>query len=187
MEFNNKPNKCYDIDGKKIWASRSAAVAGVIFVWKKSDELPYVLSSKRGPKSADFRGMMNCCCGYIDWNESATEAMIRETWEEVGLNIKEILESDVDIINNMNQPWFVASEPTQNLQNITLRFGMCFDLDDDKPLPELTTEHNEVVGEVEDPQWIPFDQIDNYEWAFGHNQVINDYMDHILYNMGHDF
>lgn len=180
MEFKNEPNKCYDIDGQKIWVSRSMAVAGVVFAWRESDEYPHVLISKRGEKSADFKGLMNLVCGYLDYNESATDAIIRETWEEVGLNLKEIMESDLDIINNMDQPWFVASEPTQNRQNVTMRFGLCFSVDDDEVLPKLTTEYNEVVGEVESPQWIPFKDVDNYEWAFGHDQVIKDYLEFIL-------
>ena len=180
MKFNNVPNKSYNIDGKIIWDSRSVAVSGVILAWKIGDELPYVLTSTRGPNSADFQGMENLVCGYIDRNESATESMIRETWEETGLNLVEIMESDVECINNLEQPWFVASEPTQNLQNVTLRYGLCFAVDVDKEFPVLTTEHNEVVGEVENPRWLRIDEIDNFEWAFGHCDLIKKYMAFIM-------
>lgn len=180
MKFNNVQNKSYLVDGQLIWDSRSVAVAGVTFAWKKNDEYPHVLISKRGPKSADFKGLMNVVCGYLDRNESATEAMIRETWEEVGLNLPEIIENSLDVVNNMEQPWYTMSEPTQNRQNVTLRFGLCFMIDDDAELPELTTIYNEIEGEVEDPQWIPFDDVDKYEWAFGHDQVIKEYLELIL-------
>jgi len=182
MKFNNEPNKSIMIDGKEVWFSRSMAVAGVVFAWRESDEYPMVLVSKRGPNSADFKGMMNLVCGYLDRNESLTDAIIRETWEEVGLNLQEIMESDLEMISHMKQPWFVASEPTQNRQNVTARFGLCFVVDDEEVLPKLTTENNEVEGEVEDPQWIKFEDVDNYEWAFGHDQVIKDYLEFIINN-----
>jgi len=180
LKFNNIMNKCYQIEGKDFWDSRSSAVSGVIFAWRKSDLYPHVLVSKRGPHSADFKGAMNVTCGYIDWNESATDAMIRETWEEVGLNLYNILETKKDVINNLNQPWYVASNPSQNRQNITMRFGLCFTLEDNEDFPKLSVEHNEVIGEVEEPQWIPFQDIDKYVWAFEHDIVINNYLVYIL-------
>ena len=185
LVFNNLPNKSYNVDGKLLWESRSVAVAGVVFAWKIGDDYPHVLVSKRGVNSADFQGKMNLTCGYIDFSETATEAMIRETWEETGLNLKSILESkDVDKIEHMNQPWNVNSSPYANRQNITLRFGLCFAIDKDDDFPLLSVDNNEVVGEVEDPKWIKFDEINNYEWAFGHDKVIEEYLELII-NMNH--
>jgi len=180
MEFKNRPNKSYNVDGKLVWESRSVAVAGVVFAWKVNEDYPYVLISERGPKSADFQGKQNLVCGYLDWDETGTEAMIRETWEEVGLNLIDILDTKEDMINNMEQPWYVHTNVNANRQNITLRYGLCYSLNDNENLPELTTIHNEVVGEVSNPQWISFNEIDKYEWAFGHDQVIKDYLEYII-------
>lgn len=181
MIFKNKPNTEHKLEnGVSVWDSRSVAVAGVILAWKDSDIYPHVLASKRGPKAADFRGKWNVVCGYLDKDESATEAIIREIWEEVGLNIVKIMNSDAEQIEHMEQPWFVNHKPTENRQNVTLRFGLCFSVEDGKNLPKLTTKYNEVIGEVEEPLWIPFEDIDGYEWAFEHDQVIKDYFDKIL-------
>ena len=51
-------------DGKEYWISRSVAVSVFLFV-KDKDKL-YVLANKRGPGAADFQGLWNCPCGYLD-------------------------------------------------------------------------------------------------------------------------
>ena len=181
MEFKNKANTAHTLEnGEVVWDSRSVAVAGVIFAWKNSEKYPHVLASKRGPKAADFRGKWNVVCGYLDKDESATEAMIREIWEETGLNVVRIMNSDTDMIEHMEQPWFVNHKPTENRQNVTLRFGLCFSVEDGKEFPKLTTKYNEVVGEVEDPTWLSFEEIDNYDWVFGHDEVIKKYFEIVL-------
>lgn len=181
MVFKNRQNTAHKLEnGEVVWDSRSVAVAGVIFAWKTDEMYPHVLVSKRGPKAADFVGKWNVVCGYLDKDESGTEAMIREVWEEVGLNLVKIMNSGVDMVEHMEQPWFVNHKPSENRQNVTLRFGLCFDVDSKKDFPKLTTVHNEVDGEVEDPQWIPFEEIDNYEFAFGHDEVIKDYLNVVL-------
>jgi 8-oxo-dGTP pyrophosphatase MutT (NUDIX family) len=181
MVFKNRPNVAHKTEsGEEVWDSRSVAVTGVIFAWKDSDDYPYVLISKRGPAAADFSGKMNCVCGYLDKGESGTEAFIREAWEEVGINLVKIMNSDREMIEHMDQPWYVNHYPTENRENVTLRFGICFAMDDNEKLPKLTTIHNEKIGEVEDPQWISFEDIDNFEWAFGHDEVIKKYFDIIL-------
>lgn len=177
--FNNRPNPCINHNGQEIWISRSLAVAGVILAVSLEDKRMYLLASKRGPNAADFIGLWNLCCGYLDWDESAPQAMARELYEEVGLDVADIRENGRVLINDFEQPWFVASEPKQNRQNVTLRYGLCFLVNTDKELPVLTTEYNEVVGEVEDPTWLPIEQINNHEWAFDHDKVVNAYVKRI--------
>lgn len=176
-KFNNKPNPCITHEGKEIWISRSCAVAGTIMAVALDTKELYILTSKRGPKAADFIGMYNLTCGYIDWNESGPGAMARELYEETGLDLEMVIEKYVILQSNLDQPWYVASSPNQNRQNITLRYGALFAVDSIENLPKLTTDYNEVVGEVEDPIWMPYKEINNYEWAFNHNTVINQYIE----------
>ena len=187
MKFNNRQNEMVTLqDGRVIWISRSVAVVGAIFAWRVGDELPYVLTSTRGPKSADFQGMENLVCGYLDWDETGSEAIIREVWEETGLNLVEVMESGCDMINNIDKMWDYNDRIDSNNQNITHRYGLCFAVDVDKEFPVLTTEHNEVVGEVENPRWLRIDKIDEFQWAFGHSDLIKKYMEFIFKQVDED-
>lgn len=180
MRFNNRTNTPHEINGKIIWESRSVAVVGVIIIYQNS--IPYVLVSKRGPNSADFKGKMNLVAGYLDWNESGSEGFIREAWEETGFNLPEHLSRLKVHLNNLDNPWSISSTPSNNLQNVSLRFGVIFELPKNEKLPELTTEHNEVEGEVEDPMWMKISDVYKYDWAFNHDKTINSYN---LYSMSY--
>jgi len=180
IKFKNIPNKCHEIfeNGKKrlIWESRSVAVNCVVILLDKRKNL-FVLASKRGPKAADFQGKLNIVAGYLDWNESGTEAIYRETWEECGLNLPALSKSILSnvINNNILNPWKIKTEPIENKQNISLIYGIVISYNSDE-LPILSLKYNEIEGEVEKAWWMPIFDIDNYEWAFSHNHVIKDYL-----------
>lgn len=184
MIFKNKPNKCHTVieKGKEriVWESRSVAVNLVVIAIVKAkpgqsrEYDPFVLVSKRGPKAADFQGKLNIVAGYLDWDETGPEAAFREAWEECGINIPEFVKQNYSsvILNHLNQPWHVKTEPDENRQNISLRYGVALRCDE---LPTLTLKNNEIEGEVEDAWWMSINNIDDYEWAFNHDEVIKDY------------
>ena len=159
-ELKNQP--CYDKDGNFLgWWSRSVAVLAVTFGIDKDNER-YVLASQRGPGTPDpeFVGCWNCCCGYLDFNESTKMAAIRETYEETGIDI-----SDCEFID---MEWI--DEPgSDKRQNISHRFLVI--LSDTIDKYEFSKKNNEKdeVGEI---KWIPVSKIDDYKWAFGHNEII---------------
>lgn len=173
MKFKNKQNSAYQIAGNIIWNSRSVAVVGCIILIQGENR--YVLVSKRGPKSPNFIGKMNLVAGYLDWNETGTEAVYRETWEETGFNLPKYLKKFNCILNNLKHPWFVNTSPNSNLQNVTLRYGAIFNISENVKFPKLTTRYNEVYGETENPMWMPISEVNNYEWAFDHDSVIKLY------------
>lgn len=171
-KFNNRPNKNHlivDQGIREIWESRSIAVLAVVLL-KKDDEY-FVLAAKRGPKAMDQCGKMNVVCGYLDWDESALEAAVRETWEECGLYIP----SYFDRWDPNLQPWHVDSNPSSNRQNVTLRYGFVIDANE-HGTPELCVDNNEVKGEVEDPRWISLKNVGDHQWAFSHDKVIKQYV-----------
>ena len=170
-KFNNRENKNYKVDGGKIlWESRSVAVAGTILI-KKSDEI-FVLAGKRGKAAADNQGKWNLICGYLDWDESADEALEREVWEESGLDM-DILKDSL-LMDDLKNPWRVHSCPkTSNRQNVTLHYGCLSKVED---FPKLSIENNEVDGETEEVIWMNIDDIYNYEWAFDHDKIIKKYL-----------
>jgi len=190
MKFNNRPNSSHKVGDRIIWESRSVAVNGVVILYLPDNPVPYVLVSSRGPKAADYQGYMNLIAGYMDWDESGPEALYREAWEEVGVDLKSLVypEKEKDclwseiISNNIDQPWHVKTEPDENRQNISLRYGAAFRTKE-SVLPELSLENNEVEGEVEHAVWLPVNEIDQYQWAFDHDKVIKEYLvkigDHI--------
>lgn len=183
MKFNNRPNPEVKLStGETVWLSRSVAVDCIIIGKVKDDDELYIVTTTRGPKSADFQGHQNLIAGYLDWDESATEAIIRETWEEVGINIRELFTTKRENIihEDIMQPWDVNTEVTNNKQNVSLRFGFLFEVDTMEELPVLTTRNNEVEGECLNPLWLPLSEMGDYpHWAFKHEQLIFRYLWHL--------
>lgn len=163
-KFNNTPNKCYNVDGKEIWVSRSVAVNCVVMI-KNFGKL-FVLIGQRGAGSPDFKGLYNLISGYLDYSETGTEAALREVWEEAGLYIPDI-KGNV-IFNAMDQPWHVETDPSANRQNVSLRYGIVIETD---YFPQLSTENNEP-DEVSDLRWVDINHICDYKFAFHHEEVI---------------
>lgn len=178
--FNNKPNTMYKVgEGKNkkvLFDKRSCAVSG-FFIIRRGVEY-YILAEKRGNRTPDNPNKWCVPCGYIDWNETGREAIIRETYEEAGLNLVQFLDSvsHIMIKDDLDQPWHVDTRVDSNLQNITLRFGCVVRIKNDMDLPELTDEFNEIKGEVADLKWINLSDISKYEWAFDHDEIIHEYL-----------
>lgn len=146
-------------DGKKYWISRSVAVSTFLFL-RDVGEI-YVLANKRGKGSADFQGLWNCPCGYLDFDETGEEAAVREVREETGyiLESKEL---------NLDK---VITCPRQNHQNVTLRYICEKDISDIK---KLDGDFGGEEEEVEEVKLINIKNIDDYEWAFEHNDIIKE-------------
>ena len=147
-------------DGNRYWVSRSVAVSTFLFL-RDGCEI-YVLANKRGKGSADYQGLWNCPCGYLDYDETGEEGAVREVKEETGY----ILESKDLVLDK------VITDPSQNHQNVTLRY-FC-----EKNISEIKKEEGEIEGgeedEVEEIKLINIKDVDNYEWAFGHKEIIKE-------------
>lgn len=150
------------------WFSRSMATA--LFVYCQDEDGDWcVLASERGKEAADFVGMWNCPCGYLDFNETAKECAVRECFEETGVKIDP---SYLTFIGYEDNP------VTANRQNVTFRFGAWI-------TDRITTDfkfskegnEGEEVGEI---KWVKVNDIDNYEWAFNHKSLINEIYFHFL-------
>ena len=143
-------------DGKRYWISRSVAVSVFLFI-KDGSEI-YVLANKRGRGSADFQGLWNCPCGYLDFDETGEEAAVREVREETGyiLESKEL---------NLDK---VITCPRENRQNVSIRFEVHKSLDELKRVEMVGGEENEV----DEVKLINVKDVDKYEWAFGHDKII---------------
>jgi 8-oxo-dGTP pyrophosphatase MutT (NUDIX family) len=142
------------------WYSRS--VAAVVFVFCK-DKLGKwcVLASERGEEAADFQGMWNAPCGYLDFDETSAQCARRECFEETGVELD---------LKNMEFMGFEDDPMTANRQNVTFRYintikDKCADI---ISFSKVNNEGKEV-GKIE---WIPIDNIKYKKWAFGHDKLI---------------
>lgn len=144
-------------DGKKYWISRSVAVSG--FVFRLRNNTIEVLANKRGKGCSDHVGLWNCPCGYLDWNEDATQAIAREIKEECNL--------DVEL--SFLKPFAVVTEPDNYNQNVTIRFNALLN---SKCNTEISVGNTGEKDEVEEVAWIPLSDVALYDWAFNHDQVI---------------
>jgi len=174
MEFNNKENEKVVLqDGRTVWLSRACAIVNT--VWCVVDGVPKLLIGQRGPGCPDEVGSWNLPCGYLDWDESLKEAAERETWEETGVDIKNIEPSDI-LLEHMNSPWLITSSKGSDAkQNVSMHHAIIFKAES---YPELTDENSEP-GEIGDLKWVTKEEVTNYKYAFNHLERINDFVDNV--------
>lgn len=88
-------------DGKEYWISRAMAVTGIVRAIKipeSENEEPeiFYLISKRGAGSPDYVGKWQCTCGYLDFDENLSYAVLREIYEETGLDLRDEIDEEVE-------------------------------------------------------------------------------------------
>lgn len=146
----------YDKDGNPSqWFSRSVAVATAVMI-KDGGEW-YVLANERGSGTPDYQGYWNLPCGYLDYNETAEEAAMREVYEETGIkcqNIKNIGHSTSPNENRQNVCFFFISFLSGSIDNYQF------------------SKENMEEGEVGGIKWVPVSDADSVKWAFDHDVLI---------------
>jgi len=120
VKFSNRHNKSYDVDGKTIWESRSPALVGVIIANHKNED--YVLIGLRGKGAADYQGLWNLPCGYLDWDENGTDGIYREIYEETGVYIPKILKNEEILDNKMHQPFYISVKENYDIFSVVDEF-----------------------------------------------------------------
>ena len=160
--FKNVENsKVMDSDSKEYWISRAVAVV-VIPLFRLPDGSVQVPTGIRSNTTPDQHGKAGLVCGYLDWNESAFEAVKREAWEELGVDLGAYFRQDEE-----PQPCFVQSHPSQDdRQNVTLRYRFMIDVEE---LPELKTSK-----EVDHCLWIRDHHNYKAQCAFNHASLISE-------------
>lgn len=177
MKFQNRPNECvYLSDGREAWLSRSVVVAVTAVVLCGAE--PYVLINRRGPGLPNYVGYWNLPCGYLDYDETTSEAAVREVWEECGVDVRPLWQSA--IVEYMNSVWGLDSTPKGAKQNVSLHYGLLTEVD---TLPQVCT-LNAEQNEVSEVCWWPLRKVDELEYAFGHDQKINLFLQRIYEDLG---
>lgn len=148
----------FEYEGKKYWYSRSVAVLGIVVGFKHGKT--YILANKRGEGTPDYQGCWCMPCGYSDFNETVEQAISREVFEETGVKLSKY---DFIFLDIDSQP--------KDRQNVTIRYRTATQIDGHT----LTNEYSEK-GEVDDIKWIPLTDVNNYDWAFNHLELIHQYI-----------
>lgn len=144
--------------GKELWYSRSVATTGFVFC-KNSEDKWCVLANQRGNGTPDYQGYWNVPCGYLEYNVSGEENIIKEIQEECGITIP------IEKVKFYG----VNSSPKENKQNVSLRYTSVLEgITDDYKLSSENSEENEV-SEI---KWVLVEDVDNYDWAFNHLELI---------------
>jgi len=101
-------------------------------------------------------------CGYLDWNETIEQAVYREVYEESGIYLP-------DVEHELHGPVHINSNPIGKKQNITFHYLV--------ELSDMVDFNIDVVdpGEVTEISWIDKNNISEYDFAFNHNNIINEY------------
>lgn len=169
-KFNNIPNERIELpNGRVFWNSRSVAVAFIVGVKDSTSEKLKFLLVKRGPGCPDEIGKYCLPCGYLDWNESAFEAVERELFEETAIELDSFKEEDFIVKPDM-EPFHVNHEPSGNKQNVTLYFFMILN-GDNVDLNNIVSNIHAEEGEVSG--YLVSEISDNVNYAFNHKEILN--------------
>ena len=154
-----------DNEGREHWVSRSIAV--VVFVFARDIyNQEYILAEQRGTGTPDPEYIGKYCvpCGYLDYDETIVQAAQRELMEETGLNFPTI---DFKLLNINDLP------KSDKRQNVTFRYIVNSNVPIED-LSKLFTTKNSEKNEVKSIKFIKLNKIDNYEWAFNHQELIKE-------------
>jgi 8-oxo-dGTP diphosphatase len=166
-KFKSTPNRCLQIDGQEIWISRSVTVLPVLLFVSKGTQ--YVPLGLRGADLPEGVGQWGLPGGYLDYDETATEAVYREVWEELGLDIPALVKK-FRFEGNLEHPYEVYSQPRRR-QNVTLKYPLMFHLEE-ADLPPLKPQV--CMGEVVEAQWFEVETALAMPLAFNHHEVIQE-------------
>lgn len=177
MKFQNRHNELITTnDGRQIWVSRSVAVVSMVLARYKTQD--YVIGVHRHPK-ASVPNKWCLPCGFLDWDETAGEAAIRETWEEAGLDLRVVRDEHKLLYGGIfdNQPWTVSSETDIGNQNVIFHFASFFQLDAHpiEALPQLHLDNTEP-DELQAVRWIPVESAIELPMAFNHNWRVKQFL-----------
>ena len=192
-KFNNRPNDhiIYGFhsphSGIKIkqdyFISRAVAVVGVVFISVIGKNMS-VLVTKRSEKMRDEAGKHGVPCGYLDWDETLYEAMVREVYEETSLYLPDY--EEFLVTNNNKKSFTVHDKPSDNRQNVSHIFLSVYDFNENvsKVPAEVESYMDKETAEVMWMSLLEFYQKydTEYSWAFNHNETIKDALK--FYNKG---
>ena len=151
------------IDGKKYWISRSIAVVAIPLFY--CDEKVHVPLGKRSPTMNLYPNYWGIPCGFLDWDETASEAVEREVYEELGIKLSDYCFG----VNPEPNAVISTPNPAEN-QTVSMRFIIKCHV---SSLPKLKPDKSETT----EATWLQVSASDN-SWknthlAFNHTEIID--------------
>ena len=159
--------------GKEYWISRSMAVCANLVVYDYLSNDYYLLANKRGAGTPDFQHCWNIPCGYLDWDETTSDACTREVLEECKVYINPCL---------WEQWREIEDSIDANKQNVTIRKFAIISMSEYNTAKKIALEKSGIndgeTNEVDDIRLIPLNayDINKYKWAFNHYHLAFDIM-----------
>lgn len=165
-KFNNRESKHID-----IFVSRSTAVVGLVFAIVNDET--WVLITKRSKHMPSEPRKLCIPCGFLDWDETRHDAMMREVYEETSFYMPD--SEEWLVYNNDKKPFISLDNPNEGAQNISEIYISVFNFSDEiKAFPSEISRF--TCKEVEFVQWVRISELlknhETYEWAFDHNNTI---------------
>ena len=170
-------NFAVKIDGKEYWISRSVAVC--CFIFKIKDDELYALIERRGSGAADEQGKLAAVSGYLSYNETLTQAVVREIFEETGFKAKE----------ERLQFMKINSDPSEAHQNVTIHYVYFAKKNEDFDLDRAEGGEENEVSEV---KWFKVGDLGKKnnvvtlyanvydimaeDWAFNHDKLLIEHL-----------
>jgi len=106
-------------------------------------------------KNNPFKNFLSLPGGFVNYGEKVEDALKREIKEEVSLNIEPL-----EILGVYSDP---SRDPRGNIMSIVF---ICLMIDDLK---------DKSTNDLEEIYWINFKESDNYDLAFDHKIILQDY------------
>lgn len=141
MKFNNRENELHrKSNGKIFFESRSVAVT--IYLYFKDLETDKIYLPIGQRKIGADRGKYGVISGYLDWDESLKDCVIRESYEEFGLNLR-----NYDLFQDSKQlqnPIILDNLNTR--QDIVFLYEVILNINNKSELPKLENKDNEMCN-----------------------------------------
>lgn len=130
MKTNNEPNKSYETEDGTVWDSRSIAVCVMIM----TADYDVLVTQRADNEKLDDPGKWCLPCGYLDRGESIHQCLIREIFEEVGL----------DVTKEYCWMYHVGDAPHHERQNVSFHFIVALDETTEQVREKLNFDPDEV-------------------------------------------
>jgi len=172
-KFKNRENELVSISTNrpKVYLSRSTALVGLVFAMTKDNT--FVLVTKRSGLMPDSPHKLSLPCGYLDWDETRYDGMMREVYEETSFYMPDF--EEYLIYSNDKQPFYTKDDPKELHQNISHIYISVYDFRDAtdlfmKEVEEFSCKETEWV------KWFPIEIFlashYDFSWAFNHDETI---------------
>lgn len=188
-KFNNRENFLIkNEEGKEFWISRSMALVGVIMVITPDDGIQVLIEKRAKTLKVDGKdvpmvegGKWCLPCGFLDWDESGYDGMVREIYEETGIYVPDF--ENFCVYDNNRKPFFVKTDPHEDRQNVSLSYVFVYDFEG----VENKTFFQDIYhprNEIDALRWVKIEDVFRGEvivqklkdekvvWAFNHDERI---------------